>query len=71
MDSEKSKKSLDIDFALMTASELATVLHISKRTLWRMKSAGKLPPPVRLGGAVRWGVEAIRKWIASGCPDAS
>lgn len=54
--------------ALITAGELARMLHISTRTLWRMKSAGQLPPPLRLGGAVRWRVEEIRKWIADGCP---
>lgn len=71
MGSEKTNKDRNIDCELMTATELATLLHISKRTLWRMRSAGKLPPPVRLGSAVRWGVDAIRKWISNGCPAAN
>jgi predicted DNA-binding transcriptional regulator AlpA len=53
---------------MLTASELAVMLHISTRSLWRMLSAGQLPNPVRLGGAVRWPVEEIKKWIAAGCP---
>jgi len=53
---------------LITADELARRLAISKRSLWRLRSAGCLPPPVRLGGAVRWRLEEIKKWIADGCP---
>ena len=39
---------------LLSAQTLAKRLAVSIRTLWRLRSAGKLPPPVRLGGAVRW-----------------
>ncbi len=53
---------------LVTSAELAKLLHISTRTLWRMKSSGQLPDPLRLGGAVRWRMEEIQKWIADGCP---
>ena len=42
------------DPLLIPASEVARLLNISKRTLWRLLSAGKLPAPVRLGNAVRW-----------------
>ncbi|MGD9646360.1 MAG: helix-turn-helix transcriptional regulator [Pirellulales bacterium] len=53
---------------LITANELARRLAISKRSLWRLRSAGQLPEPIRLGGAVRWRLEDIQKWIADGCP---
>jgi len=46
------------------------MLQISTRTLWRLNSAGSLPAPVRLGGAVRWRLEEIKIWIARGCPKA-
>jgi excisionase family DNA binding protein len=52
---------------LITAGKLAALLEISTRTLWRLRSAGRLPEPVRLGGAVRWRREEIQKWIADGC----
>ena len=52
---------------LITASKLAALLEISTRTLWRLRSAGRLPEPVRLGGAVRWRREDIQNWIAGGC----
>ncbi len=53
---------------LIAAEELAALLNISKRTLWRLRSAGALPSPVQLGAAVRWRLDEIRKWIADGCP---
>ncbi len=55
----------------MTVIELAAMLHISTRTVWRLKSAGKIPKPTTLGGSVRWSVEVVRDWIAQGCPDKS
>lgn len=53
---------------LITARELASLLHLSLRTLWRLNSAGLLPEPVRLGNSVRWRREEIDSWVAEGCP---
>jgi predicted DNA-binding transcriptional regulator AlpA len=53
---------------LITAEELARLLHISLRTLWRLRSAGRLPEPVRIAGMVRWRVDEIKNWVAAGCP---
>ena len=52
---------------LITAAELAKLLQVSTRTLWRLRSAGQLPEAVRLGGAVRWRLDEIKEWIADGC----
>jgi predicted DNA-binding transcriptional regulator AlpA len=35
---------------LITATELAAMMQISIRTLWRLRSAGELLEPVRIGG---------------------
>ncbi len=53
--------------ALITAAQLAEMLNVSVRTLWRLRSAHQVPEPVRLGAAVRWRLDEIRKWIADGC----
>lgn len=53
--------------ALITAAQLAEMLNVSVRTLWRLQSAHQVPEPVRLGAAVRWRLDEIRKWIADGC----
>jgi predicted DNA-binding transcriptional regulator AlpA len=43
-------------------------MDISERTLWRLLSAGKVPPPVRIGRSTRWRLAEIRSWIDRGCP---
>jgi len=56
---------------LLSVRTLAKRLGLSVRTLWRLRSGGKLPPPVRLGGAVRWRTADIDAWVDAGCPDPS
>ena len=41
--------------ALITAAEFAKMLSVSLRTLWRLRSAGRVPAPIRLAGVVRGG----------------
>lgn len=53
---------------LISASELAAILKCSTRTIWRMDSAGRLPPPIRFGGQVRWRYQDIVHWIDQNCP---
>ena len=53
---------------LIPAEAVASLLGISKRTLWRLLSAGKLPEPLRLGSVVRWNRAEIEEWIKAGCP---
>lgn len=53
---------------LMGRAELARELSISTRSLDRLASSGRLPMPVRLGGAVRWRRADIAEWIEAGCP---
>ena len=43
-------------------------LTCSKRHVYRLSDAGKMPPPVKLGSLVRWSRSAIDDWIAAGCP---
>ncbi len=57
--------------ALITATELAQMMRVSVRTLWRLLSAGRIPAPIRIGGNARWRVEEIDRWIAEGCPQSS
>lgn len=54
---------------LVTPDQLAGLLQVSKRSLWRLRSSGKLPRPVKLGGSVRWRAEEVRLWIEAGCPN--
>jgi prophage regulatory protein len=53
---------------LVSANELATMLDVSERTIWRLLSAQKIPRPLHIGGSVRWRVQEVNEWIESGCP---
>jgi prophage regulatory protein len=53
----------------ISAKELAELLNVSLRQIWRLNSAGKLPKAIRLGGSVRWNRAEIQQWFEAGCPD--
>lgn len=53
---------------LITAEELAKLMQVSERTLWRLLSGGKLPKPVRIGRSTRWRLAEVNDWIERGCP---
>jgi len=53
---------------LLKAAECAEILAVGRSTLWRLHAAGKLPRPLRIGGATRWRGEEIKGWIGAGCP---
>jgi len=52
----------------ITAKQLAIMLSVSKRTLYRMRSAGQLPSPLCVGSVVRWRLSEILDWIQADCP---
>ena len=53
---------------LLTIRELATILKVSQRSIWRLVAAGQLVGPLRVGGSIRWRSEDIRDWINKSCP---
>jgi len=55
--------------AMLTVDEVAAMLRCSARTVYRLADAGRIPPPCRLGGLVRWNAAAVESWIGQGCPD--
>lgn len=56
------------DVRLIAADELAAMLDVSTRTVWRLLSTGRLVQPIRIGGSVRWRLDEVRDWITKGCP---
>ena len=54
---------------LITAEQLGGILGVSVRTVWRLRSAGKLPLPVQLGGSIRWKRGEVEAWIDANCPN--
>lgn len=56
---------------LLSVDEVAARVGISRRTVWRLRDAGVLPPSVKLGGRLcRWRAADIDRWIQAGCPRA-
>ncbi|TWT96905.1 Helix-turn-helix domain protein [Botrimarina colliarenosi] len=53
---------------LLTAAQVAGLLQIGERTVWRLLSAGAIVAPVRIGGATRWRRGSLERWIDAGCP---
>ncbi len=56
---------------MLTADGLAGLLDCSPRSVRRLADRGKIPPPVRIGGLVRWPRTVIQLWLAEGCPAAT
>ena len=65
---ERETAAVPAEPLLITAGELAALLHVSVRSLWRLRSCGVIPEPVRLGNSVRWRRDEILCWISEGCP---
>jgi predicted DNA-binding transcriptional regulator AlpA len=52
------------------ADALGRALGLSRRSIMRLNSAGKVPRPVKLSRrCLRWPVTEIEGWLAAGCPN--
>ncbi len=49
---------------LLSAGALAQLLGVSVRHVWRLRDAGDLPAPIKLGKLIRWRRAAIERWLA-------
>ena len=56
---------------LINANELASMLGVSPRTIWRMNSNGLIPRPLKLNRSVRWVLSDVADWIEQRCPTRS
>jgi predicted DNA-binding transcriptional regulator AlpA len=59
-----------LDPLLIPDTAAAAMAGVSRAHWHRLRAAGKAPPAVKLGGAVRWRRDEIVAWIEAGCPDA-
>lgn len=53
---------------LLSVNQVATLMQVSKRTVWRLLSSGELIEPVRMRGNTRWRRAELEEWIEAGCP---
>ncbi len=47
---------------------VAKKLDCSTTHIRRLNDVGRMPAPIKLGALVRWDLDVIDEWIASGCP---
>ena len=57
------KHDKNLNRQLLTAKDLAQKLSISLRQVHRLNSTGKIPPPIQIGGSVRWIENEITAFI--------
>lgn len=55
---------------LLKIKDLEGILRIDRRTIFRLCHNGQLPPPLRIGGGLRWKAEDIARLFNS-TPDAT
>ncbi len=49
---------------LLTTQELARLLKVSKRTIWRWLAQKRLPEPIRYSrSCIRWKTSTIREYL--------
>jgi len=53
---------------LLDTKQVAELLGIGERTLWRWSRSGIAPRPIKIGKTVRFSADEIREWVAKGCP---
>lgn len=62
----------DASVELLKIEQVAGLLNVSRRTVYRLVDGGKIPPPIRIGRRMlRWVAATIRDWMAKGCPVAN
>lgn len=54
-------------WSLLTVEDVAKKIRCSPRTVHRLKDAGLMPPPRRIGSMIRWDRSELEAWIVEGC----
>jgi excisionase family DNA binding protein len=61
-----ANRSADAPALLLSSGQVARLLGVSLRTLWRMVKAGTLPSPVRYNRKlVRWKAAEVARYVES------
>jgi predicted DNA-binding transcriptional regulator AlpA len=60
---EPQTATIAVTHELLTDREVAAMLGIGVRSVWRKAQDGRLPPPVKVGGSTRWVKSTMREWI--------
>lgn len=52
----------------LAAPDVAALLGVSERHVWKLNASGGIPTPVKLGRCVRWRRRELLAWLDAGCP---
>jgi excisionase family DNA binding protein len=63
------KMTTESTLQLLSVKAVAELLGLSKRTIHRLISSGKIVAPVKISGSLRFRETDIKLWIQLGCPD--
>lgn len=59
------------DVTLLCVRQVAELLGVHARSVWRMAQTGEIPPPIRLGErVVRWRLSDLREHFDQRAEDA-
>jgi predicted DNA-binding transcriptional regulator AlpA len=61
---EKEARSA-IESEMLTAEDVAEILAIGVRSVWRKAQDGRLPPPIKMTGSTRWAKATLYDWITN------
>lgn len=59
----------DSKILLLSVDQVAEMIGISRRTVWRLVSGKEIPLPIKLRGNTRWRRKDIDEWVEAGCPN--
>src|SRR5262245_54826392 len=60
---------LAVEPLLVNTDQAAALCAISPASWFRLKSDGKTPAPVKLGGRTLYRLADLKLWVSLGCPD--
>lgn len=54
---------------LLTVDQVAAWCGVSRRTIYRMKDSGEIPPPLYIRKCPRWNSGVLSDWLRAGAPN--
>jgi excisionase family DNA binding protein len=57
------QKESELRALLLKVDQVALMLGLSERTVWRLVETGEIPRPIKLGRSVRWSRSTIERFV--------
>ena len=68
MSEEKDITACQVEPLMLRAKEAAGLCGLAVSTWYELKSAGRLPPSIKIGKARLWRLDILRRWVELDCP---